>query len=269
MRIAFVEQHFLAAAAERDEQADAGDEREALALAAVEHAEDLGGAGVTRAAEQRQRFRIELAAGLVHRMERGDGILELVVRSALDRLAAAVDAIDIAVADILGGTVGTRKRALVDALPGLAGVSVSEAFLADEAAGPLAFDVGAVGRRFAGDAGVVALPFPAGPGDRDAVDHAGLRIGIGADLGIERAIAIVRKTCALAFVRGRRDGGRRGDAVGRLSCDLFVAGQLGKRITGLGAPLAAAGPSPLQARTVTVSGHPAKSARKLFAIRRP
>src|SRR3546814_16838162 len=41
LRIAFVEQHFLAAAAECDQQADPGDEREALALAAVEHPENL------------------------------------------------------------------------------------------------------------------------------------------------------------------------------------------------------------------------------------
>src|SRR3546814_15948213 len=59
LRIAFVEQHFLAAAAECDQQADPGDEREALALAAVEHPDNLGGAGVARAAEQRQRLRIE------------------------------------------------------------------------------------------------------------------------------------------------------------------------------------------------------------------
>src|SRR3546814_18844162 len=57
LRIAFVEQHFLAAAAECDQQADPGDEREALALAAVEHPENLGGAGVARAAEQRSEER--------------------------------------------------------------------------------------------------------------------------------------------------------------------------------------------------------------------
>src|SRR3546814_16134773 len=86
LRIAFVEQHFLAAAAECDQQADPGDEREALALAAVEHPDNLGGAGVARAAEQRQRPRIELAAGLVHRRERGAGILEQVgKRSGWDR----------------------------------------------------------------------------------------------------------------------------------------------------------------------------------------
>jgi hypothetical protein len=41
-----VKQHFLAAAAERDEQLDTRDEREALALAAIEHAENLGRAGL-------------------------------------------------------------------------------------------------------------------------------------------------------------------------------------------------------------------------------
>src|SRR3546814_6639306 len=71
--------------------------------------------------EQRQRLRIELAAGLVHRMERGDGILELVVRNALGSLAAAVDAIDIAVADILRApAIACRKRALVHPLTGRA-----------------------------------------------------------------------------------------------------------------------------------------------------
>jgi len=41
------------------------------------------------------------------------GILELVVRGALDRLAAAIDAIDIAVADILRGAVCCREWAFV------------------------------------------------------------------------------------------------------------------------------------------------------------
>src|SRR3546814_19513828 len=75
LRIAFVEQHFLAAAAECDQQADPGAEREALDLAAVEHRENLGGDGVARAGAQRQRLRLALPAGLVPSMERGDRIL--------------------------------------------------------------------------------------------------------------------------------------------------------------------------------------------------
>jgi hypothetical protein len=69
LRIALVEQHLLAAAAERDEQLDARDQREAFALAAVEHAEDLGRAGFARALEQGERVGIELAPRLVHRVE--------------------------------------------------------------------------------------------------------------------------------------------------------------------------------------------------------
>src|SRR3546814_16635426 len=74
-------------------------------------------------------------------MERGDGILELVVRSALDRLAAAVDAINIAVADILRApAIACWKRALVYALTGRAWRIVGEAILAQEAAAPVRFE---------------------------------------------------------------------------------------------------------------------------------
>src|SRR3546814_17949324 len=78
-------------------------------------------------------------------MERGDGILELVVRSALDRLAAAVDAINLAVADILRApAIACWKRGLVYAPTVRAWRIVGEAILAQEAAAPVRFGCPAV-----------------------------------------------------------------------------------------------------------------------------
>ncbi len=59
-----MEQHLFAAAAQGDQQLDAGDQREALALAAIENAEDLGGAGLAIALEQRKRSGVPLAPRL-------------------------------------------------------------------------------------------------------------------------------------------------------------------------------------------------------------
>ena len=67
-------------------------------------------------------------------MERGDRMFELVIGRALDRLAAAVDAIDIAIAHILRGVVGIGQRAFVNALPGLARRFFGETFVADKPA---------------------------------------------------------------------------------------------------------------------------------------
>src|SRR3546814_7093704 len=88
---------------------------EAFALAAVEHPEDLGRAGLALALEQGHGRRVELAPCLVHRVEGHDRILEFVVGLAGDRLARAVDAVDVPVADILLACVLARRhRDLID-----------------------------------------------------------------------------------------------------------------------------------------------------------
>src|SRR3546814_1954741 len=124
-------------------------------------------------------------------MERGDGILELVVRNALDSLAAAVDAIDIAVADILRApAIACRKRALVHPLTGRARCIVGEAILAQETAAPVRFELAAVVSCCPARAAVAALPSPAALRDLDPITDTGLRSAVGAGLGIKRAFAI-------------------------------------------------------------------------------
>src|SRR3546814_18805146 len=56
---------------------------------------------VPRPLEQGQVLRIELAARLGHRIERNRGLLEFVIGLAVDGLAFAADAVEVAVADIL------------------------------------------------------------------------------------------------------------------------------------------------------------------------
>jgi len=79
-----MQEDFLTPAAERDQQLDTGDKWEALALATVEHAEDLGRAGLAFAFEQGHGLRIEFAPRLVHRAQGDDCILEFVIGFALD-----------------------------------------------------------------------------------------------------------------------------------------------------------------------------------------
>ena len=258
LRIALVEQHFLTVAAERDQQADPGDQRKALTLAAIEHAKDLGGAGVACAPEQRQRLRVERSSRFVHCMKRGDRILELVIRGALDRLAGAVDAVDIAVADILGCFgIACRKRAFVNSLPGLTWRAVSKAFLAQEAASSLVLDLSAIARRCSRGAAIASLPSPAGPRYRYAVDNPCLRRAVSADLGIERAVAVVRQAETLAFVRHRIDGAVCGYRICRIPGIGRIAGNLGDRIARLRAEAIGSATIPLETRAWSVPGNPA------------
>ena len=141
LRIAFMEEHFLAIAAKRDEQANAGYQRKAFALAAVEHAENFGRAGVSGATKERQRIGIKLPARFVHSVKRCDRILELIIGRALNRFAASIDAIDITVADKLLRVLRFRKRALIYALPRFTGHLFGETFFAHKTAGAERFNV--------------------------------------------------------------------------------------------------------------------------------
>ena len=179
-----MKQHFLAAAAESDKQLDTRNERETLALAAIEHAEDLGRAGVARTLEQGERVGIELAPCLVHRVERDNCVLELVIGLALDRLARAIDAIDVAVTDELA-CIGrlVRDWAIIDPLPGPTGLTRKAVFAHQRAAGRAFQRVAVLSLRKLG-AGITARPRPAGLGDRDTIDDPGDRIAVCAGFGV-------------------------------------------------------------------------------------
>jgi hypothetical protein len=114
-----------------------------------------------------------------------ESILELGRSLALDRLALAIDAVDIVAADILGriGRAAAGDRAAIDTRGNLTGshLRIVKALFAQKGALRVALDVTAVRRLRRARALVSALPLPAGSGDGQAVDGPRLRLP-GADL---------------------------------------------------------------------------------------
>src|SRR3546814_465119 len=114
-----------------------------LAGTAVDQPEYRLVAGLSRALENREVVLVELLAGLVDGVKSDQRILELGRRLAHDRLAVAIDAIDVVSADILR-CIGHRAagcRAAVDPLLNLAGAIplLVEAFGAQKGAASVRF----------------------------------------------------------------------------------------------------------------------------------
>ena len=239
MRIALVKQNLLAIAAQHDQELDARDQREAFALAAVEHAEDLGRARLALALEQGHGRRVELAPRLVHRVEGDDRILEFVVCLAGDRLARAVNAVDVPVADILLACVlAGRHRALIDPLGRRAGAVARQAILAHEAAAAVCVQFAAVIARHLGRAGIAALPGPARLRDLGPIDDPGDGVAVGADFGAERAVGIASQRGALALVSLGGDHGFGGGRIGRGPFNRRgAADQIDAQVAGVAAPV--------------------------------
>ena len=106
-------------------------------------------AGLARAAEDPEIGFVELLARLVDRMQRNERVLELGRRFANDRLAVAVDAIDVVAADILRriARASGRRRAPVDAVLDFAGPAIRllvKAFCAQIGAAPVRLEITAV-----------------------------------------------------------------------------------------------------------------------------
>ena len=176
-----------------------GQQRYALARTAVRQPEDLVRAALARAAKQRERGFIELGIGLAERVQGNDGILEFVGGLALHGLAFAVDAVDVAAADILGGFLDrARDRAGVDALDHVAGAIAARRIVEADFAGLRAACRGLERAAIvaAADHGLALVGlghFPAGPGDCHAADdprlvrRSALLAGIGARAKVDGA----------------------------------------------------------------------------------
>ena len=141
-------------------------------------------------------------------METDKRVLELGRGFALDGLAIAVDAIDVATTDILLGIGRSHvgQGAAIDLLADLAVafLRIVQALVAQEGALAVILDIGAVAGGGLGIAGRLTPPRPAALGDGHALDHASFfRLGAGLLHG-RAAAAIQRIAAALLTADGDR-----------------------------------------------------------------
>ena len=140
-------------------------------------------------------------------MQSDERVLEFCRGLTFDRLAIAVDAVDVVAADILVHAIRRTagKRAPIDLGRNLTrtDLRIVEALVAHESALRIAGNIAAICFLRCARALVGPFPFPAGTRDAHTIDHARFRL-TGADLAGFRAGQIGRRAFALRLIDSLR-----------------------------------------------------------------